>query len=144
MYNREYYDSCDALFGISKQTVNINKMVLGDRVKDKIIKYIPHGLNNNIFRSLDENNKQLSEFKNQVYGGQETDFCLLFNSRNIRRKNCADTILAWKLFTDKLSEEEKKKVTMVMHTDPVHDAGTDLNAVIDYFFESPEDHRIRI
>ena len=144
MYNREYYDSCDALFGISKQTVNINKMVLGDRVKDKVIKYIPHGLNHHVFKPVDENDKELSDFRNQVYGGGETDFCLLFNSRNIRRKNCADTILAWKLFTDKLSEEEKKKVTIVMHTDPEHDAGTDLNAVIEYFFESPEDHRIRI
>ena len=29
MYNQEFYDSCDALFGISKQTKNINEMVLG-------------------------------------------------------------------------------------------------------------------
>ena len=33
----------DALFGISKQTKNINEMVLGDKVKNKVIKYIPHG-----------------------------------------------------------------------------------------------------
>jgi hypothetical protein len=35
MYNQEFYDSCDALFGISKQTKNINEMVLGDKAKDK-------------------------------------------------------------------------------------------------------------
>jgi len=29
MYNRPFYESCDALFAISKQTDNINKMVLG-------------------------------------------------------------------------------------------------------------------
>lgn len=29
MYNRPYYESCDALFAISKQTDNINKWVLG-------------------------------------------------------------------------------------------------------------------
>lgn len=28
MYNKSYYESCDGLFGISKQTVNINKNVL--------------------------------------------------------------------------------------------------------------------
>jgi len=28
MYNRAFYESCDALFAISKQTDNINKMVL--------------------------------------------------------------------------------------------------------------------
>ena len=40
MYNREFYDSCDALFGISKQTKNINEMVLGKDGKSKIIEYI--------------------------------------------------------------------------------------------------------
>ena len=30
MYNRNYYESCDALFSISKQTFNINRHVLGD------------------------------------------------------------------------------------------------------------------
>jgi len=29
MYNRSYYESCDTLFAISKQTENINKAVLG-------------------------------------------------------------------------------------------------------------------
>jgi hypothetical protein len=29
MYNRPFYESCDALFSISKQTYNINKWVLG-------------------------------------------------------------------------------------------------------------------
>ena len=45
MYNEAYYESCDLLMGISKQTVNINKLVLGDKAKDKIISYVPHGLN---------------------------------------------------------------------------------------------------
>ena len=29
LYNREYYQSCDAIFGISKQSHNIHKQVLG-------------------------------------------------------------------------------------------------------------------
>jgi hypothetical protein len=44
MYNSAYYEACDLLMGISKQTVNINKIVLGDKGKNKIFKYIPHGL----------------------------------------------------------------------------------------------------
>ena len=40
MYNKEYYESCDLLMGISKQTVNINKLVLGDKAKNKLIKYV--------------------------------------------------------------------------------------------------------
>ena len=45
MYNKEFYESCDALFGISKQTVNINRIVLGNKANDRILKYVPHGLN---------------------------------------------------------------------------------------------------
>jgi hypothetical protein len=29
MWNKPFYESCDALFSISKQTYNINKWVLG-------------------------------------------------------------------------------------------------------------------
>ena len=36
MYNSAYYEACDLLMGISKQTVNINKIVLGDKGKNKI------------------------------------------------------------------------------------------------------------
>ena len=47
MYNKEFYESCDALFGISKQTVNINEIVLGSKAKSKVIKY-NKGINTNI------------------------------------------------------------------------------------------------
>ena len=59
---------------------------------------------------------------------------LLFNSRNIRRKSISDTILAWKLFLDELPKEKREKCTLVLHTEPVSEHGTDLGAVIEYFF----------
>jgi hypothetical protein len=34
-YNKAFYESCDVLFGISKQTVNINKLVLGEKAEKK-------------------------------------------------------------------------------------------------------------
>ena len=43
MYNRAFYESCDLLMGISKQTVNINKLVLKGHEGNRIFKYIPHG-----------------------------------------------------------------------------------------------------
>ena len=134
MYNREFYESCDALFGISKQTKAINEIVLGDKVKNKIIKYVPHGLNEKMFFPLDEKDEELEKFKKYISRGQECDFMLLFNSRNIRRKSISDTILAWKLFLDELPQEKRDKCTFVLHTDPVSDHGTDLGAVIEYFF----------
>ena len=140
MYNKEFYESCDALFGISKQTTNINKIVLGSKSEGKVIKYVPHGLNNEIFKPLEENLPELEDFKLKLSRGKEYDFTLLFNSRNIRRKSIPDTILAWKLFTDNLPKEQADKCLFVMHTEPVSDHGTDLPAIIDYFFPGGNDN----
>ena len=133
MYNKEFYESCDALLGISKQTVNINKLVLGDKGKSKIFKYVPHGLNNKLFSKLKEDDKKLVDFKKALQLSTDLDFHLLFNSRNIRRKQIPDTIMAWKLFTDKLSEEENKKCMLTLKTEAIFEPGTDLPAVIEYF-----------
>ena len=120
MYNKEFYESCDALFGISKQTKNINEIVLGEKGKNKVIKYIPHGLNNEIFRPIDQNDKELKELKKYLSKGKDYNFTLLFNSRNIRRKSIADSILAWKLFLDELPEEKREKCNFILHTEPVN------------------------
>ena len=134
-YNEEFYESCDALFGISKQTVAINKIVLGDKAKNKIVEYVPHGLDDKKFFPIgDEYNQEYIEFKDRLTRGQEKEFILLFNSRNIRRKSIPDALAAWKLFTDTLTEEEKEKVLFVLHTDPISDHGTDLPATIEYLF----------
>ncbi len=37
IYNKAFYEACDLLMGISKQTVNINNIVLGDKAKNKIL-----------------------------------------------------------------------------------------------------------
>ena len=143
MYNKEFYESCDALFGISKQTKNINEIVLGEKGKNKVIKYIPHGLNNEIFRPIDQNDKELKELKKYLSKGKDYNFTLLFNSRNIRRKSIADSILAWKLFLDELPEEKREKCNFILHTEPVSEHGTDLGAVVEFLFPE-DDHNIVI
>ena len=132
-YNKAFYESCDVLLGISKQTVNINKLVLGDKAKNKIIEYLPHGLSSEFFYPI-ENPKQDSkfqEFKKQLFGGKDYEFVGFFNSRNIRRKQVPDTILAWKHFVDSLPKEKADKCALVLHTEQVNEHGTDLIAVID-------------
>ena len=131
LYNLPYYEACDLLMGISKQTVNINKLVLGDKAKSRIIRYVPHGLNTDIYKPLDKSDSELKEFKKQLFKGKEYDFALLFNSRNIRRKQLPDTILAYRYFIDRLPIEKAKKCCLVLHTDRVFEHGTDLNAVIE-------------
>jgi len=131
LYNKPFYEACDLLMGISKQTVNINKLVLEEKASDKIIKYVPHGLNHEIFKPLDKNDPTLIEFKKTILKGKEYDFVLFFNSRNIRRKQIPDTILAYRHFIDKLTAEQAKKCAFVLHTERVSEHGTDLDAVIE-------------
>mgnify|MGYP003706083629 FL=1 len=137
MYNKAYYESCDLLMGISKQTVNINKLVLGEKANNKIIDYVPHGMNPKIFYPISEDSDKYSEIqklRKDIAREGEAKFVLFFNSRNIRRKSIPDTLLAWKYFIDQLSEEEAKSCYFILHTDAVSDAGTDLPAVKDYLF----------
>jgi len=132
LYNKAYYESCDLLMAISKQTKNINEIVLGDKAKDKIIKYVPHGINDKHFfpiRQGHENFGLLQEFKKNMFGEKEIDFVVVFNSRNIRRKSPGDVILSYKLFCDMIGEEKAKRCALVMHTQAVDENGTDLYAV---------------
>ena len=143
MYNRPYYEACDALLGISKQTVNINKLVLGEELaKNKLIKYVPHGLNENIFKPMDQNDPKLKEFKQNIFKGKEYNFVLFFNSRNIRRKQIPDTLVAYKLFIDSLPEEQAKKCAFMLHTHVVDENGTDLGAVCEYLFDNNPKYNI--
>lgn len=136
MYNKQYYNSVDTLMGISKQTVNINKLVLGDLAKDKLIKYVPHGINSDLFFPIQEGHKdfnKLSEFKTNLFGGKDIEFTLFFNSRNIQRKHPGDIILAYKLFCDKIGKEKAKKCALVMKTEISSQHGTDLRAIKEAF-----------
>jgi glycosyltransferase involved in cell wall biosynthesis len=137
IYNKPYYEACDLLMGISKQTVNINKIVLGDKAKNKLIKYVPHGLNSDIFKPItkeDADYNNMIEFKKRIFNKQNPEFVVFFNSRNIRRKQIPDAMMAFRLFLDKLPKEQAKKCTMLLHTERASEHGTDLNAVVELLF----------
>jgi glycosyltransferase involved in cell wall biosynthesis len=131
LYNKPYYESCDLLMAISKQTKNINEIVLGDAAKDKIIKYVPHGINQEHFFPMTsvEDIKHLDQFKKDLFQGKDIEFVAFFNSRNIRRKSPGDVILSYRMFCDLIGQEKAKKCALVMHTQAVDDNGTDLLAV---------------
>ena len=131
LYNKAYYESCDALLAISKQTKLINELVLGEKAENKVIEYIPHGLNEKHFYPIkDEAEKaELEKMKANLFGGEEKDFVVFFNSRNIRRKQIPDTMLAFRYFLDRLPKEKAEKCAMVLHTEVISEHGTDLEAV---------------
>ena len=134
LYNEPYYESCDALLAISKQTENINRLVLGDKAKDKVIAYVPHGINEKIFFPVDVNHSEyskLEEMKKNLLGGKEYEYVIFYNARNIRRKCTSDLIAAYQVFVDGLTDEQAAKCALVLHTQPVDEHGTDLVAVKD-------------
>ena len=131
-YNENYYDSVDLLMAISKQTLNINKLVLGEKADSKVLKYVPHGINHKTFFPIDKDYKDYNkylDFKKNMFSGKDIEFVVFFNSRNIQRKRPADVIFSYRIFCDMIGKEAAEKCALVMHTEPVSQHGTDLYAV---------------
>lgn len=129
MYNKDYYRSCDSLFSISKQTYNINRQVLGPE-NPRHLAYIPHGINTKRFYPLPADDEKMGQTRKALFGDADVNFVVLYNSRNIRRKQTSDILLAFSNFVSLLPPDEAKKVRIVLHTQPVDENGTDLPAVI--------------
>ena len=132
-WNKPFYESCDLLMCISKQTYNIVKQVLKNtKHEDWQITYVPHGINQNSFYPIDETHPEWNElqaFRKELVG-DDIDFITFYNARNIRRKHTSDLILGFKEFCDTLPKEKADKCLLLMHTEQVDDNGTDLPAVI--------------
>jgi hypothetical protein len=138
LWNKPFYESCDALLAISKQTKNINEVVLGEKIQSKIIEYVPHGLNQDIYFPIGKDHAKYNDllnFKKKVLNGKEYDFVLYFNSRNIRRKQIPDAMIAFRMFLDNLPKEKADKCAFILHTELLSEHGTNLLAVRDYFFK---------
>jgi len=134
MYNKNYYNSVDTLMGISKQTVNINKLVLEDEAKNKVIDYVPHGIDHECFFPITTEHPSYdnyAKFRKDLFGEKDIEFVVFFNSRNIARKHPGDTILAYKWFCEKIGPEKAKKCALVMKGEISSQHGTDLRAVRD-------------
>lgn len=138
MWNRPFYEACDLLMAISKQTKNINSLVLEEVAERRILRYVPHGLNEEIFFPITEDHKdytKLKEFKKTLLKSSDIDFTLFFNSRNIRRKQIPDTLFAFRWFLDQLPKDKAKRCRLLLHTEVRSDHGTDLEAVRNFLFD---------
>tara|TARA_B100002019_G_scaffold244937_2_gene222125 strand:+ start:1237 stop:2616 length:1380 start_codon:yes stop_codon:yes gene_type:complete len=128
-YNEFFYESCDLIMNISKQTVSIVKEVAKKKPRtDWDCTYLPHGVSDKYYKPLPSDDKLVNEMKRQLTDN-EVEFVVFYNNRNIRRKNPGDVILAFKTFCDMLPKEEAKKCCLLMHTQPRDTNGTDLPVV---------------
>ena len=132
-YNRDYYESCDWLGCISRQTYGIVSRV--GKIDSETIKpledwqvsYVPHGINEDTYKPVEVP----QDFRKQLLGDKDYKFVLFWMNRNIKRKQPSDVIWAFNKFVDGLPEEDKDKVCLIMHTAPQDQNGTDLIAVAD-------------
>jgi glycosyltransferase involved in cell wall biosynthesis len=147
MWNAPFYGSCDMIMGISKQSDNIHREVLkqngfgvinydesdilplSKKWNDVVTGYVPHGLNHNIFKPLASSDPLHVSMLKQIKETNKVDFVVMWNNRNIRRKQPGDLILAFKTFVDRLPADQQDRVALLMHTQPVDENGTDLHAV---------------
>lgn len=145
-YNKPFYESCDLLMGISKQSTNISRLVLGSNqyvelndsttTKDTAsnlpkVCYVPHGINSKYFFPMDKNDPKVRLFRQKLFQGSDPEYVILHNNRNIRRKMTSDVIVAFKVFLDSKKPSERGDIRLVLHTQPIDENGTDLYAVID-------------
>jgi glycosyltransferase involved in cell wall biosynthesis len=132
-YNRNYYESCDWLGCISRQTYGIVSRVGkldSETIKpleDWQVSYVPHGINSDVYKPT----IVPEDFKKKLYNDKDYKFVLFWMNRNIKRKQPSDVIWGFKKFVDGLPEEDRDKVCLVMHTAPQDKNGTDLIAVAD-------------
>ena len=127
-YNRSYYESCDWLGCISRQTYGIVSRVGkldSETIKpleDWQVDYVPHGINSDIYKPTEVP----EDFRKQVLGDKDYKFVLFWMNRNIKRKQPSDVIWAFKQFKDGLPKKDQDKVCLIMHTAPVDQNGTNL------------------
>ena len=130
-YNENFYESCDLIMNISKQTVAIvNEVAKNKPRKDWDCTYIPHGIHEDYYKPI-TNEKEIAEMNamRKQLTDDNIEFVVFYNNRNIRRKLPGDIIMAYKHFCDQLPKEQADKCCLLMHTQPRDQNGTDLPVV---------------
>ena len=126
-YNKPFYESNDFIATISKVTDDIVKTVAPD-VRSH---YIPHAVDSDVFKPIDQEDVDLESFKKAVFGEHydPNKFVFFWNNRNARRKQSGSLLFWFKDFLDRVGHD---KACLVMHTEIKDPNGQDLQAVIEH------------
>lgn len=119
------YDCIDFFGCINKVMFEITKE-MGYYAEGKS-KYIPHGVPEDIYKPIETPQKEiLKKVLKDVPMDSPPEFVLFYNSRNALRKRTGNVLMAYKLFLESLTPEERKKVFFCMHTPPHDPEGQNL------------------
>lgn len=108
-------------------------IVNGKRYERTLLHLVPHGIDSETFKPLPKDNTKLVEFRKRVFQDNNYKFAIFYNSRNVHRKRTSNIVLAFRMFCDNLSKEEAEKCVLILHTDVMCDAGTNLIAIKEAF-----------
>lgn len=87
--------------------------------------FIPHSFPREMFHRLKK--EEINIEKVRILGKERKDnFVCLWMNRNCKRKRPADVLYSWSKFLDTISDKEKERVTLLLHTDPNDQAGNNL------------------
>ncbi len=127
-FNRPFYEATDLINCHSHLTYEMVSSLFPEKTN-----FIPHALPEDLYRQLSE--REISQHRNQVLGSDRKDhFVLFWMNRNARRKRPADLLWSWKLFKDKVLQEQKDfNCSLLLHTDPRDQEGPNLLAVAEHF-----------
>ena len=124
-FNKKFYESNDVIVTISKLTDDIVRNV----TPDVETHYLPHAVNTDLFRKLDDEIIENLRGDNKGPDGRSLKdrFVVLFNSRNARRKHSGTLIFWFKEFLEMVGED---KAVLLMHTEPTDPNGPNLMQIV--------------
>lgn len=125
-FNRVLYESTDLINCHSHLTYSMVKEHFPEKTN-----FIPHALPTEVFRPLPE--ELVKDYKAKILGADRKDhFVCLWINRNAKRKRSGDVLVSWKMFLDQMYEKHgHRNATLIMHTDPFDDQGSNLMATTD-------------
>jgi len=123
-FNSVLYDSTDLINCHSYLTYEMVKKRYSSKTN-----FIPHSLPPDLFFKIPEADAR--EMKKQIIGEDRADhFIGIWVNRNAKRKRPSDLMESWKIFLNKLEEEEgHRNATLILHTDPLDHEGPNLFSV---------------
>jgi hypothetical protein len=136
LYNEKYFKSVDWVGYINKLSGDIVKKLDSKFENEKWrTKYIPHGVDENVFKPIKaDDNVEYKNFINQYFNVDDAfekyDFRVIWNNRNIKRKQAIDVLYGFKLFLDSIEDKKRERCLLILHTSPSDEHGTDLKAVV--------------
>ena len=119
-FNDVWYRSTDLINCLSYKTYELVKSRHPERTN-----YIPHAFPKNVYYRLPDD--KMKELRNKNFQGREDWFVGAWVNRNATRKMPNDVLNGWKVFLDRLEQQEgHRKAMLIMHTDPTDVEGPNL------------------